>query len=57
MREIFLENKGFFDIRLMDYTTLTPSTLGMRRVMSDNISRWVLAHIRLMLAELIGRRP
>ena len=44
-------------MKLMDYTTLTPSTLGMRRVRSDNISRWVLAHIRLMLAELIGRRP
>jgi len=41
----------------MDYTILTPSTQGMRRVRSDNFSRWVVAHIRLMLAELMGRRP
>lgn len=40
-----------------DYTTFTPSTLGLSRVKSDNVSRWVLAHIRLMLAELIGRPP
>ena len=44
-------------MKFRDYTTFTPSTLGMSRVRSDNVSRWVLAHIRLMLVELIGRRP
>ena len=44
-------------MKLMDYTTLTPSTLGMRRVSDGNIGCWKLAYIRPMVSALIGRRP